>query len=109
MMEAVQLPEDAWPDQVSGDKGYSAPRIRRWLVERDILDIIPLRDNEKDRSPDTRFDKAVYKRRNVVERCMGWIKECRRIATRFEKLAVNYLAMLKVALIERYLRLMHSA
>ncbi len=37
---------------------------------------------------------------------MSWIKECRRVATRFEKLAVNYLAMLKLAMIGRYLRLM---
>lgn len=42
-----------------------------------------------------------------MERCVGWLKECRRIATRFEKLALNYLAMLKLAMIQRYLQILH--
>jgi len=50
------------------------------------------------------FDREAYRRRNVVERCVGWLKEWRRIATRFEKLALNFLAMLKLAIIEQYLR-----
>jgi transposase len=50
------------------------------------------------------FDRDEYRRRSVVECCVGWLKECRRIATRFEKLAVNFLAMLKLAMIEQYLR-----
>ena len=37
-----------------------------------------------------------------VERCIGWIKESRRVATRYEKLAVNYLVMLKLAMMRRY-------
>jgi transposase len=44
--------------------------------------------------------------RSIIENCVGWLKVCRRIATRFENLAVNYLGMLKVAMIERYLRLL---
>ena len=47
---------------------------------------------------------TAYHRRSVVECCIGWLKECRRIATRFEKLALNFLAMLKLAIIEQYLR-----
>ena len=38
----------------------------------------------------------------------GWLKECRRVATRFEKLAVNFLAMIHVAFIERDLRVLFS-
>jgi transposase len=45
-----------------------------------------------------RFDKVRYKARNVVERLIGWLKERRRLATRFEKLAVNFLAMIKIAM-----------
>jgi transposase len=41
----------------------------------------------------------------VIERCIGWLKECRRIGTRFEKLAVNFLAMVKLAMIGRCLRI----
>ena len=47
-----------------------------------------------------------YRGRNVVERCVGWLKECRALATRYEKLAVNYLNLVKLAMIERYLRLL---
>ena len=49
------------------------------------------------------FDEDKYKRRNVVERCVAWIKEFRRVATRYEKLAASYLAMLKFAMAKRYL------
>jgi len=41
-----------------------------------------------------------------MERCVGWLKECRSVATRYEKLALNYVAMVKLACIERYLRLL---
>ena len=42
----------------------------------------------------------------MVERCIGWIKESRRVANRYEKLAVNYLAMLKLAMMRRYFRVL---
>ena len=44
--------------------------------------------------------------RHVVEQCVGWLKEFRRIGTRFEKLAVNFLAMIHLAMIKRYLKLL---
>jgi transposase len=50
------------------------------------------------------FDEPTYRRRNVVERCIGWQKERRRPATRFEKLAENFLAMVKLAMLERLLK-----
>lgn len=37
---------------------------------------------------------------------MGWLKECRAVATRYEKLARNYLGLVKLAFLERYLRLL---
>jgi len=40
----------------------------------------------------------------VIERCVGWLKGCRSIATRHEKLAVNIAAMVKLAIIRQYLR-----
>jgi len=40
----------------------------------------------------------------VIERCIGWLKQARRIATRYEQLAVNFLAMLKVAMIQHYFK-----
>lgn len=54
------------------------------------------------------FDKKTYKQRHVIECCIGWLKECRRIGTRFEKLAINFLAMTQLAIIQRYLKIAFS-
>jgi transposase len=43
------------------------------------------------------MDKALYRERNVVERLAGWLKEYRRIATRYDKLAASYLAFVQLA------------
>lgn len=98
------------PDRVALDKGYSFERVRTWFRRRRIEAIIPTRDDARcrDQRRDPHFDKETYKRRNVIERCIGWMKECRRVVTRFEKLAVNFLAMIKLAMIERYFRLLLS-
>jgi transposase len=93
------------PSRVAGDKAYSVKWIRDWLRGKGIAATIPRKTNERRRGP---FDKQTYKRRNVVERCIGWLKECRRVATRFEKLARNYLAMIKLAMIRHYLRTQFS-
>jgi transposase len=89
------------PRRVAGDKGYSYPRIRRHLRRLGIKAVIPTR-KDQERLP--RFDKATYRRRNVVERSIGWLKDRRRLATRFEKLAENFLAMVKLAMLERLLK-----
>ena len=88
------------PDNIAGDKAYSCSRIRDWLARRGIGDVIPTKENEMRRKD---FDKDAYRNRNIVERCIGWLKECRRIATRFEKLAIHYMGMLKFAMILRYM------
>ena len=97
------------PKKLAGDKGYSSGRIRSFLKERGIEAVIPHKDNEKARhDPEVPFDKATYKRRCIVEQTIGWLKECRRIGTRFEKLAINFSAMVKLAMIKRTLKLVFS-
>jgi transposase len=88
------------PDALAGDKGYSAGWTRAFLRERKIKPIIPTR---KDEVRDPSFDRERYRERNFVERCIGWLKEARRIATRYEKLATHYLAMLTIGMIMQYL------
>lgn len=88
------------PKRVAGDKGYSSKKIRRYLRSKGIRQTIPRRSNEKHRG---RFDREAYKRRNRVERCINKLKQNRRIATRYEKYAVNYLAMLTLAAIMLWL------
>lgn len=116
VLDAVRVPRRVGrprrrPGNVAGDKGYSYDRIRRWLRRRRIGAVIPQRSDQRARRRRGRppkFDEALYRRRNVVERCIGWLKECRAVATRFEKLARHYLGMVKMAMIQRYLRLIDS-
>ena len=84
------------PDRVAGDKGYSSPAIRWYLKGRGIGAVIP---TKADQAPDPGFDRAAYRERNVVERLINRLKQWRRIATRYEKRAANYQAMLTVAAI----------
>jgi transposase len=97
------------PQRLAGDKGYSSKRIRQFLRERAIEAIIPHKDNETARHDSAvTFDKDTYRRRSIVEQVIGWLKECRRIATRYEKLAISFLAMVKLAMIKRMLKLAFS-
>ncbi len=90
-----------WPRRLAGDKGYSYPRIRRWCSKRHIEDVIPTRSNQP---ADEEFDKATYRRRNIMERVVGWYKEYRSLGTRYEKLAVNYVALWLVAGMDKALK-----
>ncbi len=83
------------PDRVVGDKGYSYPSVRSYLRRRGIGAVIPRRADQGGRA--SRFDRAAYRERNRVERAIGRLKRYRRVATRYEKRAANYLAMLKLA------------
>jgi transposase len=107
-MTAVRIGRRSRPRHVAGDKGYSYPRIRRWLRRHGIRAVIPQRDDQRaqHQGRPLDFDKTLYRQRHVIECCIGWLKECRRIGTRFEKLAVNFLAMIKLAIIRRYFRIM---
>lgn len=97
------------PRRLAGDKAYSCPRIRRWLQERGIEAVIPLRADERRYAEDDGFDKETYRRRSVVECCVSWLKECRAVGTRYDKLATSYMATVKLAMIERYLRILDSS
>lgn len=92
---------------MAGDKGYSYPSVRAWFRQHKIAAVIPLREDQRARlkGQEPSFDKKTYRERNVIERCVGWLKECRRLATRFEKTALNFLGMVKLAMIGRCLRL----
>lgn len=113
-MDAIAVPQPVGrprrrPKRLAADKGYSARSVRDWLRAHGITAVIPHKTNEHARTDRrTQFDKLAYRRRAVIEQCVGWLKECRRIGTRFEKLAINFLAMLKLAMIQRYLKIAFS-
>lgn len=90
------------PDRLIADKGYSYPHCRRLLRERQILHTIPERRDQRARRAvrpgrPLVFEKAIYARRNVVERCINRLKQWRGPATRYEKRAANYRAMVVIA------------
>jgi transposase len=84
------------PKRIVGDKGYCGKPIRDLLRRRGIRSTIAKRDNMCRKGP---FDKAIYRQRNQIERTINRFKHFRRIATRYEKRAVNYLAMWHIAAI----------
>jgi transposase len=84
------------PTQVVGDKGYSSPKARHTARQRGIRPVIPTKANER---PQRHFDRDLYRERNQIERCINRLKQYRRVATRYEKLAVNYRAMVTIAAI----------
>lgn len=94
-----------WPEKLAGDKGYRADRIDQHLLELGITPVIPSKENEDRSRRPVAFDKRAYRRRSIVECLIGWLKESRRIVTRFEKTAINFGGMVKLAFIHRYLRL----
>lgn len=88
---------------VLADKAYSGHVLCNELKNKGIKATIPRKSNEKmasdGRSP---LDRDIYRKRNVVERCFGRLKEYRRTATRYEKTARNYLAMVKLGCIRLF-------
>ena len=85
------------PDQVVGDKGYTGQPVRAYLRRRGIGTVIPRRRTEARRG--VRFDHAAYRERNRIERTINRLKQHRAIATRYEKLAITYHALVTIACI----------
>jgi transposase len=81
---------------VVGDKAFAGRPSREHLRRRRIAAVIPAKANERRRP---RFDREAYRARNRVERLFNRLKQFRRIATRYEKRAANYLAMLHIGAI----------
>lgn len=112
VLKAARVPdgrEGHWqrPRALAGDKAYSCAWIRTYLRRRGIERVIPQKSDQVGRRGGHRkFDRVKYRRRHVIEQCVGWLKELRRLGTRFEKLAVNFMAMVKLGFVHRYLRLL---
>ncbi len=93
------------PKHLAGDKAYSYRPVFACLRRRRIKPVIPPRKGgNMGKGCPRAFDPDLYRRRNAIERCVGWLKGCRSVATRHEKLAVNFAAMVKLAFLRQYLR-----
>jgi transposase len=96
------------PRQVAGDTAYTGEPIRGMLEVLGVEPVIAHHPNETPKPWERPFNRVAYRKRNIVERVVGYLKECRRVATRYEKLALSYLAMVKLAMIHRCLRISFS-
>ena len=76
------------------DKAYDANPLRALLAERGAEAVIPSTASRKTPIP---YDALAYKQRNLVERMWCRLKDFRRIATRYDKLARNYLSDVFIA------------
>ena len=90
---------------VLADRGYDADWIRQFVREQGAWANIP---PKKNRTSPINFSPDLYRSRNLVERFFNKIKQCRRIATRYDKLAANYLAFIKLASIRLWIRAYES-
>jgi transposase len=88
------------------DRGYNADWIRAAATTKGAWANIPPRCNRKE---PICFSPHLYRARNLVERFFNKIKQCRRVATRYDKLAANYLAFIQLASIRLWLRVNESA
>jgi transposase len=88
------------PQRIVADKGYTSQQVRRYCHKHGIAVTIPTRRNQRQHP---RFNRTLYRERNQVERLFNRFKQFRRVATRYEKRGVNYLAMVTVAAVTMWL------
>ena len=83
-------------DMLLADAGYDSDRLRMILIERGTLPVIPNNPTRKRFHP---FDQVAYQQRNLIERVFCRLKDWRRIATRYDRLAANFASAVAIAAI----------
>jgi transposase len=91
-----KLPKAA---QVLADTAYDSDKFREFLIARGTTPVIKPNPTRKNIPP---FDKIAYKGRNVIERAFSLLKDWRRVATRYDKLARNFRATVTLAVIFKW-------
>ena len=81
---------------VIADKGYDADWIRDLIEDQGCTPHIPPKSNRYD---GITYSRRLYKQRNLIERCFNKLKQFRHIAIRYDRNALNYLAMVKIAIV----------
>ncbi len=99
--QALPLIEDLPAEVVITDTAYDSDRIRRTIADKGALAVIP---NNPSRARKHPLDAHLYTQRHLVECCISKLKQFRRVATRFEKTARNYFAVVTLAAIVLWLR-----
>lgn len=94
MTQAEALVENLAADYVLADKGYDSDAFALKLKEMGAEVVIPSRANRKELRE---IDEHLYKERHLIECCIGKLKHFRRVFSRFDKLAKNYLSFVYFA------------
>jgi transposase len=81
-------------EAVLADKGYDSDANRAAIRRQGARPCLPPRKN---RSEPIEYDRHLYKERNVIERYFAWVKQYRRVATRYDKKAANFLGFVWLA------------
>ena len=92
--QAEALLENLFPDYVIADKGYDADNFVLLLKKRNVEAVIPSKINRKIQRA---IDTDLYKERHLIECLIGRLKHFRRVFSRFDKLARNYLSFVQFA------------
>ena len=87
------------PELCLADAAYDSDALRSELIVRGTTPVIPNNPTRKRRHP---FDRKAYRLRNVIERTFSRLKDWRRVATRYDKLARNFLAAVAIAAFVTY-------
>ncbi len=88
-------------DVVMADTAYDSDALRQAIAEKGALAVIP---NNPSRAIKHKLDRHLYAQRHLIECCFSKLKQFRRVATRFEKTARNYLAVVTIAATVLWLR-----
>jgi transposase len=99
--QAGPLIEGLPAEVVMADTAYDADLLRQAITAKGALAVIPNNPSRAQKHP---LDKHLYAQRHLVECCFSRLKQFRRVATRFEKTAKNYLAVITLAAIVLWLR-----
>jgi transposase len=91
---ALMLPALPPAKSLTGDKGYDSDAFRSALIEKGIEPCIPPKKNRKRPQP---YDEALYKKRHKIENSFGWLKDWRRIATRYDRCAHAFFSAICIA------------
>ena len=101
MAPACDLIEALPAKNVLADKAYDANRLYDLIINQGGDPVVPPKRNRKRQH---NYDRELYKERNRVERFFSRIKHCRRIATRYDKLAQTFMGFVVLASIMLWLK-----
>jgi transposase len=99
--QAGSLIADLPAEIVMADTAYDSDHLRQIIADKGAIAVIP---NNPSRARKYPLDKHLYAQRQLVECCFSRLKHFRRVATRFEKTARNYLAIVTIAAIVLWIR-----